>query len=342
MINLPPTIALAQFGDAFSMSARPTPVSSDGTHRFQHFAMACPWSLWIAEVEFDYAAQLAQDVWDEVDRLEGELSRFIVSSDIYRLNAALRQGDSGWVNIGVTAWECLYLGLTVSELTGGAFDIALGDTIEARRGEDDLIREVTDSPQWEGAWNRYLQLAEEPLRARLTDTRAQVDLGALGKGYALDISANLLRDWGIQHALFSAGQSTILGLGDAPDTANQGAKGWPVALRPPSTAGSDGESGGRGILQNMALSGSAQVLHGSHIIDGRTGKTASNWRGAWAVAPTAALSDACSTAFMVMDFAEIQAFCSQQIKVGALLLDNDGQWQRCGIDVWELDSPNKN
>ncbi len=298
--------------------------------------MACSWSLWIAGVEFDYVARLAQDVWDEVDRLENELSRFLVSGDVYRLNAALRQGELDWISIGIASWECLFLGLAVGELTGGAFDIALGRAIEARRGDDDSIQEEREVDNWEGPWSRFLQLAENPLRARLIDARAQVDLGAVGKGFALDMCAHLLRDWGIQHALFSAGQSTILGMGDAPGASTEGIEGWSVALRSPDT-GSNQQSVGRGILRNRAISGSAQVLHGSHIIDGRTGNSASNWRGAWAVAPSAALSDACSTAFMAMSFAEIEAFCAGQPFVGALLLDHENRWQRFGVDVWELE-----
>ena len=124
MMNLPPGVSFAPTQD---LGSRPQPQTVGGTHRFPHWAMACSWGLWIPEsVEFDYAARLAQDVWDEVDRLEGELSRFLPTSDIARLNERARQNEESWLEIGSDAWECLLLGLAVNELSGGAFDMTLG------------------------------------------------------------------------------------------------------------------------------------------------------------------------------------------------------------------------
>ncbi len=338
MMNVIPGVS---FSPPTELGTRPQPVTVEGTHRFPHWAMACAWGLWIPETtEFDYASRLAQDVWDEVDRIEGELSRFLPTSDIARLNERARQKDESWLEIGSDAWECLLLGLAVNELSGGAFDLTLGATLEARRQEDDRIARAEMIDNWGGSGSKYLQLAEEPLRARLRHPDAQLDLGAIGKGFALDLVAQLLRDWSIENALLYAGQSTVLTLGDAPATAassTSGAeKGWMLELRSPESSENESFAVGRAKVENMALSGSAQALHGYHIIDPRSGRSAQQWRATWAVAPSAALSDACSTAFMVMDASEIKAFCRQQPAIGALVLDAKNRWHCYGRDIWDV------
>ena len=341
MMNFPPGVGPTPQDN----TPRPQPATMAGTHRFPHWAMACPWGLWIpATVDFDYAARLAQEVWDEIDRLEGELSRFVPTSDIARLNERARQKDENWLEIGSDAWECLLLGLAVNELTGGAFDITLGATLEARRQDDDRIA-LAENETWNETGSKYLHLAEAPLRARLRHPNAQLDLGALGKGFALDAVAQLLRDWSIENALLFAGQSTVLTLGNAPTIENDAAStcstenGWTLQLRAPETDAREAEnnaSRGSVTIENAALSGSAQLLHGYHIIDPRTGDSARQWRAAWAVAPSAALSDACSTAFMVMNSAEIASFCEEQPAISALLLDAENRWQRYGRQRWEI------
>ena len=353
MMNLPPGVS---FAPPMELGTRPQPQTVDGTHRFQHWAMVCPWGLWVHEsVEFDYAARLAQEVWDEIDRIEGELSRFVPTSDIARLNERARQKDESWLEIGSETWECLLLGLAMNELSGGAFDMTLGALLEARRSTNDRIALAENTDNWGGGGSKYLQLAEEPLRARVRHTDAQLDLGAIGKGFALDLVAQLLRDWSIENALLYAGQSTVLAIGDAPLAENAAAstcraeKGWTLELRSPHASDSElasspsndaanDSAAGRVKIENAALSGSAQSLHGYHIIDPRTGNSARHWRASWAVAPSAALSDACSTAFMAMDEAEIRAFCVQQPAISALLLDAENRWHHYGQQVWELNN----
>ena len=347
MMNLPPGVSLAPPQDS---GVRPQPKTVHGTHRFPYWAMACPWGLWIpASVDFDYAARLAQEVWDEIDRIEGELSRFLPTSDIARLNERARQRDESWLEIGSEAWECFLLGLAVNELSGGAFDMTLGALLEARRSDDDRIALAEKTDGWGGGGSKYLQLAEEPLRARLLHSDAQLDLGAIGKGFALDLAAQLLRDWSIENALLYAGQSTVLALGDTPpvenDAASKGAStcsaenGWALELRLPEVDEAENPaSAGRVEIKDAALSGSAQSLHGYHIIDPHTGQSARQWRASWAVAPSAALSDACSTAFMAMNETEIRVFCEQQPAISALLLDAENRWCRYGSQVWDINN----
>jgi thiamine biosynthesis lipoprotein len=144
-------------------------------------------------------------------------------------------------------------------------------------------------------------------------TRLDLDLGAVGKGYALDRLAGVLAEWEIESALLNSGDSTVLAL-DPPPSAD----GWPVGL---------GEGGARRELSlaRAALSGSGLAVKGSHLFDPRTGLPASRSLRAWASAPNAALADALSTAFFVMTDDEVAAFCSDNSGIGAALTMPDGR-----------------
>jgi thiamine biosynthesis lipoprotein len=144
----------------------------------------------------------------------------------------------------------------------------------------------------------------------------RLDLGAVGKGYALDCMARTLHDWDIEAALLHSGQSTVLALG-SPD----GEQPWEVALRGPEAGGEAMDAGlGAVYLYDRALSGSSTSERGQHIIDPRTGNAASGKIATWAIADAAARSDALSTAFMVMAPDEVERYCEAHPGVVGLLL----------------------
>ena len=95
----------------------------DDVRRFSHEAMATVFEVYAVHPDERYAAQAAQAAFDLVDRLERELSRFRSNSDIARVNH-LAAGETA--RLGSSAMECLLIARHVYELTGGAFDIAIG------------------------------------------------------------------------------------------------------------------------------------------------------------------------------------------------------------------------
>jgi thiamine biosynthesis lipoprotein len=272
-------------------SNRPLPL-----RRFTHEAMACTFEVLLAEAEAEYAEQAARATFAGVDRLEQELSRFVPHSDVARINV-LKPGQTA--RVGIEVIECLQLSAQLYEQTGGAFDITFAT--RATRPPDEP------------------QLEFDP-RSHSVGVRAegvQVDLGGIGKGYAVDQMVAILREWSISTAMVHCGQSTVFTLGRPAD-----AEGWSVAIRNPVK---HDEELGRVQLTNAALSGSGRELHGEHIIDPRTSRAVSDKHGAWALAPSAALSDALSTAFMVMSPDEVAEYCRRHADTSALLVVAGGE-----------------
>ena len=99
--------------------------------RFSHEAMNTVFEVHLANADPRYAAEAAQAAFALVDRLEGELSRFRPNSDITRINH-LAAGES--VRVGEAALECLVIARHLYDVTGGAFDIAIGTGLPALEG----------------------------------------------------------------------------------------------------------------------------------------------------------------------------------------------------------------
>jgi thiamine biosynthesis lipoprotein len=286
-----------------------------GMKRFSHEAMATTFEVIVVHGDDRYARQAAAAAFDEVDRLEADLSRFIENSDISRINNLPANQP---LLIGLAAFECLQLSARMYAETDGAFDITIGSLLDCWRNEDDTPRtpsqeELNLARQRTGTG--LLKLDEVEHTVELLAAPLQIDLGGIGKGYAVDRMAELLRDWSIDTALISGGYSSVLAL-DAP----AGMKGWPLTLSDPHNRR---HTLARPYLQRGALSGSG-LQKGGHIIDPRTARPVKGKRAAWAFAPDAATADALSTAFMVMTPDEIKKYCLRHPDVLAMLILQDG------------------
>jgi len=255
--------------------------------------MATFFEIRIAGPEASYAGEAAQAAFAVVDRAERLLSRFIESSDISQINA-LQPGDT--VRVSPEVMDCLEQALGFQAMTLGAFDPCLG-------GRSRLL------------------LDRAALMVGLEDGRVSLDLGAIGKGFALDLAAEELRAWDVEHALLVSGGSSLLALG------SHGRDGWEIAL--------GGIKPSRRIfLRDYALGGSGTAVKGEHIIDPRTGEPVPAGRRTWALAPTAAAADALSTAWMVLGRAQIGAICEDNPGTGAIVQDGED-----GGDLWSAGLP---
>lgn len=278
--------------------------------RFAHEAMATTFEVIVVEKDEEYARQAAAAAFDEVDRIERELSRYIENSDISRVNCATA-GEP--VIVGLEAFACLKLGVELYHETHGLFDITIGSLLRCWRDDKGEPRTPTDDEisaalRLTGA--DRIQLYESEHAVVLSVGPMLIDLGGIGKGYAVDSMAQLLRDWSIDVALLHGGYSSVLAL-DAPPEMD----GWPLTFTHPGS----GEIIARLSLRNRAVSGSG-VQKGGHIINPRTAKPVGARLAAWSSTPDAATGDALSTTFMMMSVDQIEAFCGKYPEVMAAVI----------------------
>ena len=268
-------------------------------HTFKHHAMATEFQVRIANEDPTYAAQAAQELFTQVDRMHDLLSRFRDHSEISQI-AALEPGQA--LPLNAMTFDCLRLARSVEELTSGAF--AITATAAAKRAPEAPL------PRW--------RLEQENLLIHCEEGRLEFDLGAIGKGYALDRMAAELAEWECSAFLLIAGGSSVLA-GAAP----AGTSGWDAGL------GLPGGVTRRFALTHGSLGGSGIFEQGRHIIDPRTGQPAQGRDRAWAFARHAALSDALSTAAMVLDDDELHAALSGYAEACVVLGDR-GMWRTYG------------
>jgi thiamine biosynthesis lipoprotein len=296
--------------------------------------MATVFEIFIIHDDATYARQAAGAAFEELDRLEQELSRYIETSDISRINHLPAHQS---LRIGLTTWECLQQCSKLNEETVGAFDITIGPLLNywrsQKNGNNHSADEEFNNARRHSGFH-LLVLEEEHHTIQLKASPMTLDLGGYGKGYAIDRMADLLRDWDIDCALIHGGKSTALALDAPPET-----DGWSLTINHPV---SKERTLMNCHLKNQSISASG-IRKGRHIIDPRNAKPITGRIAAWSYAATAATADALSTAFMIMPPNEIKNFCLQHPHTSALIIVEDetskqgreaihrfGCWEQCG------------
>ena len=288
-------------------------------------AMACDFEFRLPDTHRRHL-KAAQAALDLVDRLEERLSVYRDESEISRVN---RRGGQGPVPVGPDLFAVLQEAVAVSRQTGGAFDPTSGSLSRvwgflARKGRQPGGEEIRRLQSRVGCGLIHLDAGHRTVGLQLEGV--ELNLGGIGKGYALDRAAALMKRAGVEDALLHAGFSSVVALGSAPRATSR--PGWPVGIRHPLRPGKDfailhlvGCGMGTSGLNEQRYVVNGEV-HG-HIVDPRTGYPARGKTLVSAIAPTAARADALSTAFFVMELDEIRRYCEDHSDVGAVVVDQD-------------------
>ena len=268
-----------------------------GVRRFSHAAMATTFEVHCVYDDARYAGQAAQAAFDLVDRLELELSRFVANSDVSRVNS-LAAGQT--TRVSPSTMECLEIARGLYDLTGRAFDVSIGSGLEA------------------------LDLDADGFAVCARADGVCLDLGGIGKGYAVDRMAELLEEWEVSQALVHGGFSSVLALEAPPDR-----EGWPLTLSAPGPG--ENRVLARVAARQRAFSASG-TQKGAHILDPRTGQAAHD-RAAWVALPRdaagspAAVAEGLSTAFMILPVEDVADLCRRGPGLEAWLVREPSEGQ---------------
>ncbi len=276
-----------------------------------------------AEV-FSTDAARAVDALDavmaEMDRIEAQMSPWIASSALSRIN---REAASGWVPVPGDLFAVLEAAQAMSRRSDGAFDITFAsagryyDYRAGKRPDADELAAAVAAINW-----RYVELDAPTTSVHFAHPGVYVDLGGIAKGYAVDRCTALLRARGFQDAMVSAG-------GDSRMIGDRHGRPWMVGVRDPRH---DGAMAVVLPLADTAVSTSGDYeryfvedgVRYHHILDPKTGDSARKVQSVSIIGPNATLTDALSTTVFVLGVEAGLALVNRTPEVDAVIIDGSG------------------
>ncbi len=265
--------------------------------RLGRFAMACRFEVAVCGEGFR-ARAAGEAALREVERLEPMLSPFDPASEISAVNAA---AGSNPVRVSGEVFTLLQRCRELWEQTDGAFDPTVGPLLQLygfRGGAAERPAPAALSDAMGRVGMDKVSLDQAGREVLLREPGMRLDLGAVGKGFAIDAAAEALGETGFG-GLLHAGTSTVRAVGPMPD-----GEPWPIAIRDPVEpdkmvavvrlrSACLSVSGRRGRVNQ------AGDLEFSHIVDPRTGRSAEGWLLAALLTANATDGDALSTALLL-------------------------------------------
>lgn len=316
--------AAGQVAGPLSAEAPPSPAATDPDAVFLHFArraMATTFEV-ILPLGTPSGHELAARALDEIDQLEHQMTVYRDDSEVSRINARAAEEP-------VVVEEHLFdLFVRCEELyreTRGAFDIAVGNLVKQwgfyrRQGRVPSLDERKAALAASGL--RHVRLDRESRSVAFTQPGVELNLGSVGKGYALDRIVRLLRrEGGLRSALVHGGHSSVFAMGNEPTSG----AGWTIGLTHPENPE---QRLGCFRLADRGLGISAAThqhfVHEGrklgHILDPRSAWPAEGTATAAVTAPTAAEADALATAFFILGPEPARDYCAKRPEIGVVLL----------------------
>ncbi len=245
----------------------------------------------------DAAVEVA---FEEVQRLDLQMSNYRRDSEWSRIN---REAASGPVAVTEETMELLARCLEYSRQSEGAFDITVGPLMKiwgfykgtGRIPHRAEIRTALGRVGW-----KRIHLDRKARTVRF-DAAVELDPGGIGKGYAVDRMADVLRRQGVKSGFITAGRSSMYAIGAPPNEP----RGWRVEIPDPRESK---KAAAVHFLkdQSMATSGSTEKFFAAggriytHIMDPRTGYPAEGMLQVSVIAPRATDSEAWTKPYFIL------------------------------------------
>ena len=162
----------------------------------------------------------------ETAKVDGQMSTWKPNSDLMRLNAA---APAAWVDVPEELIEVLSFGLQVGRVSGGAFDIGMGDAVAAwgfgpAAADPERIRAALAAPRCPA--HEVLEIDAGNCRVR-KHAPLSLDLSGIAKGYGVDRLAEVIKAFGIPGALVGI-DGELRAIGVQPDGSS-----WTIAVECP-------------------------------------------------------------------------------------------------------------
>ena len=226
-------------------------------------------------------------------------------------------------------FDLIKLSTHYSEITEGAFDITyasvgyLYNYPQHIRPTEEQIKAALPAVNW-----RNMKFDDAHHSVFFEHKGMRIDVGGIGKGYAVDRGIEILQKRGIQHAVVTAGgDSRIIGKRIAADGSE---RDWLVAIRHPDDPNK--------VVTRIPLSDAAMSTSGDyeryfdengvryhHIIDPRTGHSASKVRSATIIGPTATQTDGMSKTAFVLGAEKALEIINRMPEYDAVFVKPDGK-----------------
>ncbi len=269
----------------------------------------------------DRAEEAIDAVLGEMRHVDESMSTYKPTSEVSLVNA---NAAAGPMAITPELFDLLTTAKEYSVLTEGAFDItyaSVGFMYDFRRHVRPDEAQITQALP---AVNyRHLLLDSKNHTVRFSQKGVRIDLGGIAKGYSVDRGIDVLRTRGVTRAYVAAG-------GDSRIIGDRFGKPWMVGIRDPRKGA--GEVITRIPLVDAAMSTSGDYerffeedgVRYHHIIDPRTGHSASKVRSATIIGPYAMRTDGLSKTAFVLGPDKAMEIYNRIDDIDAIIVKLDG------------------
>lgn len=284
------------------------------------YAMGTVYEIAAFDESPDHASAAIDKAFAEIVRLDNMLSNYKPDSELSRLN---REGHFHAVKVPADLYRVIEESDRYSRLSAGKYDITVAPLVDmwkaALRG-DRVVSPAEQEKLRACVGYEKIELIP-PDMVEFHSPCMRIDVGSIGKGYAIDRAVEVLRANGIKNALVDAGQSSIYGMGAPP-----GQSAWVVHLRDPSNRVDPTV-----MLNENSVSTAEQTtpsLLGNetagHIIDPDTGKPLETRYALSVVVKTGTASDALSTTLLLVGPEKGKAIINKIPDTAAIWVAPDG------------------
>ena len=301
-------------------------------------AMACEFELLFNLQQYKNAAAASLAAFQTIDELEEQLSVYRKTSELTYVN---NHAGTEVVTVEAGLYQLLEQAADLHAKTDRAFDITSWPLSQLwgfsrRQGvvpdADDIAAAIK---QVDGGGIELL----EHCGVKFKPPQLKINLGGIGKGYALDRVVQQIESEDIDDFVIHGGQSSVVARGSDGDLKNPG---WTVGLTHPVQAG---QRLAEIRLRDEALGTSGTGRQGffhkgkryGHIIDPRTGWPTDHFLSTTVICDSAAQADALATAFFVMQIEDVASYCQAKPDLKAIVVVNDPAARKTRLEVFNMD-----